>query len=395
MITLVTVLLISMPSLTILMAQPIRQAKAEDNNIPGFIDEVDTYFEITDSVYLNITLTSTETVHVVLQSIPRLISCFIESSNSAASTVLTFRGFEPETTYYRYQDIDLIETFTSDSSGAYTYEQDLSQSHHIRISEETSTLYIHGDYTFTSDIEETIMVWGNNFVIDGNGYTLQGAGAPWSYGFYFLGGSNITIKNVIIRDWMVGIYLIQAVNCKIKENTILNNGQIVWPGWPGWGILSLISSNTEIYHNDFVDNSVQAWDVNPMIENWWHHNYWSDYGGQDLDGDFVGDTGIPHLGLDWYPLMIPSMWKWGPSDFIQLSIDTISSWNLANNGFALSLTSKLGDAIHLYNQGNVNGAIHKLQDLITKVTNDSRNLTPEQKNYLILNTQMIINRMQG
>jgi bacillolysin len=34
-------------------------------------------------------------------------------------------------------------------------------------------------------------------------------------------------------------------------------------------------------------------------------NYWKDYQGQDTDGDGLGETNIPHAGIDYSPLMIP------------------------------------------------------------------------------------------
>lgn len=32
-------------------------------------------------------------------------------------------------------------------------------------------------------------------------------------------------------------------------------------------------------------------------------NFWNNYGGQDTDADSVGETSLPHEGVDYYPLM--------------------------------------------------------------------------------------------
>ncbi|MCW3985332.1 MAG: cohesin domain-containing protein [Candidatus Bathyarchaeota archaeon] len=73
--------------------------------------------------------------------------------------------------------------------------------------------------------------------------------------------------------------------------------------------------------------------------------------------------------------------------------DTIESWDL-DNGFEKSLTAKLDDAINLLDKGNTNGAVHKLQDLIKKVTNDAKHLTQEQKDCIIQTTQEIIEHIE-
>jgi parallel beta-helix repeat protein len=76
------------------------------------------------------------------------------------------------------------------------------------------------------------------------------------------------------------------------------------------------SSYNLIHHNVFLNNnngSIQAYDDGD--NNKWNTsnrgNYWSDYSGLDngvnnrIANDGVGDTEIPHLGLDYYPLMKP------------------------------------------------------------------------------------------
>lgn len=72
--------------------------------------------------------------------------------------------------------------------------------------------------------------------------------------------------------------------------------------------LDMGSSGNVIYHNNFVDNTLQAED--PWTNQWYFNgqgNYWSDYNGIDADGDGIGDTPyyIGTNGMDICPLMNP------------------------------------------------------------------------------------------
>ena len=67
------------------------------------------------------------------------------------------------------------------------------------------------------------------------------------------------------------------------------------------------SDDNYFYHNSFINNTVHA---SGSGNNYWNNsfgqgNYWDNYTGSDLDGDGVGDTLLPHMGLDYYPLMAP------------------------------------------------------------------------------------------
>ena len=106
--------------------------------------------------------------------------------------------------------------------------------------------------------------------------------------------SNIVCDNIITEN-EDGIHLFSDFN-SIYENTILNN-------W--FGIYSLESEGNIIYRNNFINNTVQV-DMGDSVEVWDNGaegNYWSDYDGQDLNGDGIGDTLLPHQGLDQYPLV--------------------------------------------------------------------------------------------
>lgn len=228
------------------------------------VDAVGTYFEVANSTYLNVTLTSSETVHIVLKSAPKMVTYYIYSNTSATSTVLTLGGFEVEKTYYRYVDGDFAESFTTSLEGQYTYLQDISDWHHIFIQEVSSTIYIRPDgsvdptsapiavngnvYTFTANIEETLVVQRDNVIIDGNGYSIRGPGIfPESYGLYLDRRTGVTIRNILVEEWdWTGILLAWCNNNEIRGNTFLGNGWIdLGFGLELWESLSnLVTANT-------------------------------------------------------------------------------------------------------------------------------------------------------
>jgi len=250
--------------------QNVLPMRAEDSTmessvLPGeysppkwFVDANGTVFQITKSSYLNVTLTSSEYVHVLLESVPRVVSYSIESLSSANSTVLTLSGFVPSTTYYRHQDGYLIEEFTTDSNGGYTYAQEISVPHHVYIQEHSSTLYISSDYTFTGDIYENIVVKADNIVINGNGYTLQAPAPEWGYGFDLSGRSGVTIKNVIVKGWTYGIWLWGSSGNTLSGNNITDNVTTDSNVYAVGIFLRRSSSNT-ISGNNIAKNQYGIW----------------------------------------------------------------------------------------------------------------------------------------
>jgi parallel beta-helix repeat protein len=186
------------------------------------------------------------------------------------------------------------------------------------IGENRSTTIIDGEGT-------GIVIRSNVSDVEISGFTIQNGGDfPYSgvvvgscinntirdniirnnaYGLTLIGSNGCSIINSLITNcsW-AGIQIKDSSNNDIYENTITYNSYGVW-------ITSPSSLNSKFYHNNFIDNLNQASDFGSGTI--WDDgypsggNYWSDYTGEDLDSDGIGDTYIPHLGLDNYPLMKP------------------------------------------------------------------------------------------
>ncbi len=118
-----------------------------------------------------------------------------------------------------------------------------------------------------------------------------------------------TIENNLCKKNSYGISMISSNNQFISGNDIVEN--LVY----GLTLAGSLSGNI-INHNNFIDNTNQAWDDNQVWgANNWDGNYWSDYPGIDINGDGIGDTDLPwpfnwgYWGSDFYPFMEKNGWE--------------------------------------------------------------------------------------
>ena len=211
-------------------------------------------------------------------------------------------------------------------------------------------------YTFTANINDSIEVKRNNITIDGAGYTLQGTGSE--IGIYLLLRSNVTIKNMEIKNFWAGVQLSYSSNNMISGNNITNvpgsqyqhgiylyessnnmiSGNYIH-GFYGFGIWgegssnNVISGNTvkdtlngiwldggsnnRIYHNNFINHSTDCdCPLSTTLDAGYPlgGNYWDKYNGADLfSGQYQNETGSDGIGdtaytidannTDNYPLM--------------------------------------------------------------------------------------------
>jgi parallel beta-helix repeat protein len=113
----------------------------------------------------------------------------------------------------------------------------------------TGTIYIRADgsidppaspiqrngesYTLVSNISfsyDGIMIESDNLVLDGAGYTIEGANAYNSKGIGMIGRDNLTIRNLTIKGFDKGIYLYYSSNSSVFENSVLHAAMGIYVG---------------------------------------------------------------------------------------------------------------------------------------------------------------------
>ena len=212
---------------------PAPQANpAPDVNLPGTVEGAGTYFDVNDSDYLNIAVQSTEPVRLSLESVPEVVTMCIEAAEGATSTQLTLSGFEPLTTYYRYQDnYHNVTPFTTDAAGSCSYVQALSGPHLVFFRESPGTKYIPSDtsigtwnplnrvYTLTTDVYETIQIDEDDLTLDGDGHSVTQISSGGTHGVFLSGRTGVTVKNLNVTKYNYGIYLYSSNNCTLANNT--------------------------------------------------------------------------------------------------------------------------------------------------------------------------------
>jgi parallel beta-helix repeat protein len=103
-------------------------------------------------------------------------------------------------------------------------------------------------YTFTADINASIIIQRSNIVIDGNGWTLNGVDFTIMRGFNLTGVSNVTIKNINILEFGYAVWLEGASQCVISNNTCTTNEGGIW----------LVSSTENTVSNNNITGSFEA-----------------------------------------------------------------------------------------------------------------------------------------
>ncbi|UCG70234.1 MAG: right-handed parallel beta-helix repeat-containing protein [Thermoplasmata archaeon] len=150
--------------------------------------------------------------------------------------------------------------------------------------------------TIPPDAGQVILVNCTNVKVENQELTHGTIGILLGYSF------NIHVTgNNISSNSEYGIYFHRSERNDIVGNTISDNG---------CGIFLKSSIGNIFHHNNIVSNDEQL-NCSYHLENVWDNrngkgNYWSDYNGTDVNNDGVGDTDLPHWGVEFHPLMNPT-----------------------------------------------------------------------------------------
>jgi parallel beta-helix repeat protein len=211
-------------------------------------------------------------------------------------------------------------------------------------------------YTFTGNVTDPILIQKSNVTLDGAGYYLigpltlaerksepiLGLGPNTQLVPYIIGidcdknVNGLTIKNLNVEDFNVGVYIRTTKNTlidnsvsgntvgvllsgsanTITKNYIFDNEMGLFFGFEQVnGSAANIPADIEISKNSFINNTHQltgcvckVYNFSEAIHSWDNGkkgNYWSNYNGTDANNDGIGDTyyRIDVLNQDRYPLI--------------------------------------------------------------------------------------------
>jgi parallel beta-helix repeat protein len=194
-----------------------------------------------------------------------------------------------------------------------------------------SNIFISNNFSFNRD--GVVLYLSNINFFENNNISSNDIGINFTWGM----NDNVFSKNNISFNTKIGILI--SFNC----------------------------NNNQFYHNNIISNTQQLAVLGSQI---WHHNnegnYWSDYAGSDdgtgdrTAGDGIGDTNIPHLGVDDYPFVKLSGWLFPgtPQLKIESAVDSdgnysVSWWNNPKaTGYVLEEDiTETFDSPTEYNQG--------------------------------------------
>jgi parallel beta-helix repeat protein len=151
----------------------------------------------------------------------------------------------------------------------------LSLAFNVQPAEASGTIYIRADgsidpptapiqrngdiYTFTGDVYANVIIERDSIVVDGAGYTVQGAGFGSGIGIHLNGGYNITLKDLKVTKFDYGIRL------DYSTFSFLFNIAVSYNSWVG--IYLVDSDNNIVFRNSASNNGYQGIELDNSFNN--------------------------------------------------------------------------------------------------------------------------------
>jgi len=202
---------------------------------------------------------------------------------------------------------------------------------------------ITGNNILNNEVDGIHISRSSSNIITGNIIKSNNNGISFSYS----SNDNIITGNTISNN-DDSISLSYSSSNTITSNIISNNDV---------GISIDSSSNNNLIYNNYLNNSINAGDYGNNIWNisktpgtnidggpYLGGNYWNDYFGEDLDGDGLGDTNVPHGPGDYLPLV----------QQLQNITYVDDDYNSSTPGWQIDHFDKIQDAIYaLFEEGTI------------------------------------------
>ncbi len=191
----------------------------------------------------------------------------------------------------------ISNTLSDTSYGVYMYSSNWNDVDKNIIS--SKTVGIYSIYSSNGNIRDNIVsgsAYGIELYGGSTNNVLRNTAASNSYGIYLvLTTGNVIDSNLASNnDW--GSYFYDSDTNTFTFNTASYNTYGIY--------LTSTSTGNSIYKNNLLQNTMQAFQAGSSTNTWYirisgknYGNYWSDYMGQDTNGDGVGDyppESLPH-----------------------------------------------------------------------------------------------------